>query len=249
MNSIPNLLRPEQILETTDEASRLQGMLGDPRAQLSDRPLAMKQLRNMRHLLETQTPVAYGELEVDAAVKKEKELRELMVSDGMPTQAEMRKNPPGSVDKLRGWEARHKGNLMLWKHIQLRLNAGTADADVANFEKHRPAGGANELSMDNAQIAGKQYRLPPEGADLPIVMSDEEHEELKKLDPEVADMMALASNEQRREILSYVRNVMSSEKAKPVLEAKPKRKLSPEHIEKMKAGKRKANEAKRLAAS
>jgi len=232
MNAIPNLLRPEQILETQSEADRIEGMLNDPRAPVEDRPMATRQLHNMKKMLHEQVPRDYSSDEIDSAVRREKELREHMVSDGMPTQSEMRRSPPGAVHKLRTWEQRNITNLMEWKHIRLRLNTGTSDPDVANFERYRPNGGANEMNLDNPIVTAKDIHLPPRGADLPILMSDEEHAVLKTLDPELADMMALASNEQRRSILEYVRTTMT---AKPEV-IKPKRKLSPEHLAKLQAG-------------
>jgi hypothetical protein len=102
MSPVQNLLRPEQIAETKDEVFRIEGMLNDPRAQV-DRPVAMRQLQSMKNVLETQTPKEYDVGVKDFAVKREVELRENMIADGMPTQTEMRSNPPGAVYKLRTW--------------------------------------------------------------------------------------------------------------------------------------------------
>lgn len=220
LEATPNLLRPEQIRETQGEVHRIDGMLKDPRAQVEDRPAAMRQLKNMQNLLETQVPVEYAGAVKDAAAIEEVNLREAMVADGMPTQAEMRKAPPGAVNKLITWEARNKEKLKRWKYITMRLNVGSSDPDLTNFEKFRPAGGAQELSMDNAQIAGKQYRLPPPGAGPVVVMSDAEKTVLQGLNPEIASAMALATNEQRAEILEVVRGVMAAEE--PVVEVKAK---------------------------
>jgi hypothetical protein len=132
-----------------------------------------------------------------------------------------------------------------WKHITQRLNAGSQDPDLANFERHRPRGGAQELSMDNAQITPKTMHLPPPGAGPVAVMSEAEHEALKKINPEIAEMMALASNDQRSQILSNVRAVMISEQEAP---PKPKRKISEEHKAAMAAGRAKAQAKKEAEA-
>ncbi len=220
---IPNLLRPEQVLDTKDEIARIDGMLNDPRAAVEDRNTAVRQLNNMKKMLDDQSPTEFPSEAKDAAARRERELKNMMVTDGMPTQAEMRKAPPGAVNKLITWEQRNKGNLAEWKYLRQRLNAGSSDPDIANFERYRPEGGASELSMDNALIVGKQYHLPPAGAELPVLMSDEEKAVLEEMNPEVANMMALATNTQRREILKAVRGVMVGE-AKP----KKKRNLSPD---------------------
>ena len=227
MEPVKNLLRPEQIRDTQDEANRLENMLGDPRAVLEDPKMAAKQLHNMKKILHEETPQAYSECEIDTASKREKDLRVMMVEDGMPTQAEMRKCPPGAVEKLRGWEARNKIRLQEWKYIRQRMHAGSTNPDIANFEKYRPAGGASELSMDNAVIEGKRYMLPPADADPVVVMSEEEHDVLKELDPEVAEMMVMATNTQRGQILSYVRAVMVDEKPVEMKEPEPKAKPKP----------------------
>jgi len=238
---MPNLLRPEQVLETKSEVSRIEGMLNDPKGAVQDKPAAIRQLQSMNNMLETQTPKEYDVTVKDAAARREVELREGMVADGMPTQTEMRSCPPGAVNKLLVWESRNKKNLSEWKHITQRLNAGSQDPDLANFEKYRPHGGAQELSMDNAVIAPKTMHLPPAGAGPVSVMSEAEHEVLKQMDPEIADMMALASNDQRSQILKAVREVMVAEQEAP---KKPKRKLSEEHLAKLAAGRDKAKAKK-----
>lgn len=253
VDTLQNLLRPAQVDETKDEVARIEGMLGDPKAQIEDRPLAQKQLNNMKKVLHEQTPTPFDDAAIDAAIKTEKELREQMIGDGMPTQAEMRKCPPGAVEKLRSWENRNKTRMQNWKYLRQRINAETTDPDVANFEKFRPTGGAAELSMDNAVIAGKQYRLPPSGAGPVVVMSAKESAALKELDPEVHDMMAMATNDQRAEILDFVRGVMVTKKepeavAKPEPHKNLKRKLSQKQLNAMAAGRKKAK-AKRDAAA
>jgi len=86
----------------------------------------MKQIRRLDTSLNAQTPKAFVGAEVDAAVQMERELRERILQ-GMPSQEEMRKSPPGAVDKHIEWEKRNKTDLLKWKNLKLRLNAGNPD--------------------------------------------------------------------------------------------------------------------------
>ena len=125
-----------------------------------------RQLRALNAQLVSQSPKAYKSDEVDKAVAREKVLRE-QFTEGMLTQAEMRKTPTGAVDKHIAWERRNKEAILEWKNIRLRLQEsggidGMTDArDVANIERYRPVGGSGELPMHNPLIAGKDIHLPP----------------------------------------------------------------------------------------
>ena len=151
------LLRPYQIEEMTSDRENLERQLNNPHIQ--DKGAVTTQLRKLRHQLETQTPKPYVGGELDTAVARSEKLK-TEILDGMPSQEEMRKSPPGAVDKHRTWEKKNKAKLLEWKEIQLRLNAGTDENDVANFERFRPTG--STLSMHNAVIPGKQYFMPSE---------------------------------------------------------------------------------------
>ncbi len=228
------LLRPRQTEELKEEVGRLRQMLSaSPHIahRIEDRGQLTKNLRAADHDLQTQAPTAYGEDELDVATKRSAELQDRML-EAMPTQAEMRRNPPGAVDKHRRWERRNKARLNEWKNIQLRLHQnGYGDlpdaTDLANFERFRPAGGAQELNMDNAQIQGKIIQLPPAGAAPAAVMSDEQADMLKSVSPELHGKMALLSNEQRAEVLGLVDSLMQdTQSVKPIeelAEKKPRR--------------------------
>lgn len=152
-----NLLRPNQIDEMRGERESLSAALQNPHVQ--DKGTVVRQLRKLEHQLETQTPRPYQGKEIDAAVVREKELREQLLV-GMPSQEEMRKSPPGAVGKHMDWEKRNKRKLMEWKAIQLRLNHESKDPDIANFERFRPT--RSTLNMDNAHIPGQTYFMPSE---------------------------------------------------------------------------------------
>lgn len=151
------LLRPHQREEMQSEKSALENKLKNPYIQ--DKGAVGSQLRKLNKQLETQTPVPYKSDEIDAKVKREKELREDLLN-GMPSQEEMRKAPPGAIGKHMTWEKSKKAKLMEWKETQLRLNPESDDPDIANFERYRPT--TSSLNMANAQIPGVQYYLPTE---------------------------------------------------------------------------------------
>ena len=200
----PNLLRPAQVEENTAEIRRLEDLIRQPHTQ--DRPTAMRQLRALQKTVTDLTPKAFEGKEKDAAAKTESELREAMLQ-GMPTKAEMRLNPPGAVGKLQRWTKANAERIQAWKYLQLRLNAGTDDPDVANFERFRPEGGAQELPLNGAQITRKDFHnLGTTGV---VTLTDEEMGELGKLNPELRDKVAFLDNEARAVVREIVRNVLA----------------------------------------
>ena len=256
MTSVQTLMRPDQISDTKEEISRLEHAIQQP--DLQDRPLALRQIKSLQTSLEAETPIPFNDADVDLAVRAERDLREDMVADGMPTRAEMRRCPPGAVAKHQHWEARNKEKIRQWKYIRRRLNIGSPDRDIANFEQYRPTGGASELNMDGALIKGKDIFLPSPNAGPVVVMNEAEAEVLKKLEPEIYEQMAVLSNEQRSKVLEFVQGMMAGdaevmvEKEIPVevavsaKSAKPKRTLTPE--QRAAAGKRMAEGRKKAAA-
>ena len=152
-----NLLRPEQRQAMNEERDTLQAKLANPHIQ--DKGAVVKQLRTIEHQIDTQTPKPFIGIELDKARKRADALK-AKILEGMPSQEEMRKNPPGAVGKHRAWEAKNKAAIIEWKNLQLRINHNSQDPDVANFEKFRPTG--STLNMHGAQIPGQQYFFPSE---------------------------------------------------------------------------------------
>lgn len=189
------LLRPAQLEDAKGERDSLEKKLHNPHIQ--DKGEVMKQIRRLDTTLNSQTPKPFTGKDVDIAVGLEKELREKILQ-GMPSQEEMRKSPPGAVDKHIEWEKRNKHDILLWKNLQLRLNAGNPDGSVANFEKYRPK--TSGLNMDGAQISGKMMFLPPDGVGRGVAFSQEQIDLLKTLAPDVAEKIGLLSNDQRSEV-------------------------------------------------
>ncbi len=152
-----HLLRPNQVNDLLDDKQSLENSLKSPH--LQDRGAVHTQLRRLNKQIDQQAPKQPSGAELDKLVKQEASLREKILT-GMPSQEEMRKCPPGAIGKETKWNKKNKNNMLAWKNTMLRLNAGTDDPDVANFERYRPI--SNSLNMDNAQIPGKQYYLPTE---------------------------------------------------------------------------------------
>lgn len=202
----PNLLRPEQVSNTREELARLQYTIKQPNAQ-NKRDIA-KQISALSRSLEELTPQPFSSAQVDSAHKRMGYLKEKIL-EGMPTQEEMRKCPPGAVAKHMSWEKRNKQNINEYKYLALRTNAGNPDNDVANIERWRPVRASHELNMDNAIVAGKDYWLPAGEIDPEAVMSDAEANILRDLNPEIFDQMVVLSPEQRSTVLAKVRNYMA----------------------------------------
>ncbi len=214
--STSSLLRPGQVEEAKNEIGRIESTLNAPphvQSAIQDVGEMRRQLRSLKKDLETQAPKPYTD-NLDAAIARSALLKEEILQ-GMPTQAEMRRNPAGAVDKHRKWEKRNKGNILEWKNIQLNLHVGghldeLDDAkDVANFEKYRPDEASHELNMHSEQIPGRMQFGPTPGAGPMTVFSSEETAALKGLDPEIASQLVVMNNDQRASVKAFMQNVMT----------------------------------------
>lgn len=229
------LLRIHQVRDLREEESRLTGMLQAPEYQTKgiDQAGTRRRLAGVRKQLDTDSPKAYAEIELDSAKKRSDTLLSKILA-GMPTQAEMRRNPPGAVDKHANWEKRNKRAINEWRNIQYRLHASSTGADdslsserdIGNFERFRPDGGAYELEMSGAQIAGKDIHFPPGFTGNTRVMSDDEAAYIAKADPELRASMALLDNDQRVRVLDYVRSILDGKAPQAAAPAEPRVKKS-----------------------
>ena len=114
---------------------------------------------SVKEKLETQSAPRLKGPELDAVVKEEKQLREEW-QVGMLSHEEMRKNPPGAVDRLRAWDKKNKSKVLRWKNAQRTINPDNDDQDLASIERFRPK--TSQLNMDNAQIQGTNFNFPSE---------------------------------------------------------------------------------------
>jgi hypothetical protein len=187
------------------ERDRLKQTLHAPphlRNAIQDASTMFGVLKRLEQSLERDTPREYTGADLDKAVRREKELRE-KIKNGMPTSEEMRRNPPGALDKHMQWEARNKADIAEWKNIRRRLMASGAvessvsDGSVANVEMLRSSGG-HQLSMDGAQIPVTKTYYGLGGRSS--TFTDEELVLLEKVAPRLKEMIALLSADQRDEV-------------------------------------------------
>lgn len=199
-------LKQSQVEEMTSEKARLASTLNAPphlRNSIQDASAMVQTLKRLEKSLVNDTPREYTGGDLDTAVKRERELREEWLR-GMPTQEEMRRNPPGALDKHMQWEARNKPKIAEWKNIRRRMWASGAvessvsDGSVANIEMYRPKGGAGELSMDNAQIPRTVTYSGLGGRSVPF--TDIELALLEQLAPKLKEKLALLTADQRDEV-------------------------------------------------
>lgn len=203
-------LKQSQIDELQGERDRLANTLNAPphlRRAIHDPALMAKTLRGIEKTLHEDTPLPYQGAEQDAAVKRERELREAFVAD-MPTQAEMRRNPPGALDKHIMWEQKHEARIGEWKNIRRRMLAGgmlpgsMSERSASNVEMYRPAGGSGELNMDNAQIP--QVRTISLGQNRSSTLSERDIDIIRLLAPDVYEKLALLSADQRDDLKAAI---------------------------------------------
>jgi hypothetical protein len=187
------LLRKDQVEDMESDREAAVQKIRSPHFQ-GDKGAVSEQLRALEHQLESQRPRPYGSAEIDGAIKREVELRE-QIRVGMLSQEEMRKCPPGAVDRHRAWEKRNMGRIEEWQNIQRRLTCESDERESASIETFRPT--ANTMNLDNALIPGRQFYLPPVGAAAPVTFSDQQIAVLRALNPAIADMLATLDNTQR----------------------------------------------------
>lgn len=217
-----NVLHPRQVAEMRETAAQQKEMLTAPayiRSQIQDPQALANSITHLEDVLAKEAPQPIPAGRMDEAVKLEASLREAWL-EGMPTQAEMRRNPPGAVDKNRAWDRRVKTQVLLWKHMRRRLHAsGVSDfglddeADISNIEKFRPRSSPTELGLNPAQIEGKIIALPPVGSGQAVVFSEADLALLKGIDPEIAASIGLLPNVARRQILDIIRGNGAEAKA------------------------------------
>lgn len=185
------LLRPAQVEEMEHQVKVGEAKLTNPH--IEDKAEARKQLIRARKTLESQRPRPAETPEEEGRMVARSSALLMDILAGMPSQEEMRKAPPGAVDKHMGWEKRNKQKIMEWKNLQLRLKPGEREA--ANLERHRPTG--STLSMDNAAVPGK-YIYIPDNVGATVTFNDGEMEQLRALKPGLAETVGSMTNDQRK---------------------------------------------------
>ena len=203
-----SLLRPDQVDEMREEKKALEVKLHNPR--IEDKGAVMEQLRRLDHQFETQRPKPFSSAEVDRGMRRISELED-KIRDGMLSHEEMRKCPPGAIDRHRNWEAKNLDNITEWQNLQRRLNAENDNRESASIERLRPL--ASTMNMDNAMIPGKQYFGPAPGAGPTVTFNSEEIAKLRELAPDMALRLPTLSNEQRGELKTVLLEFMNTKEA------------------------------------
>jgi len=128
-----------------------------------------KQARNMKRTLDEQAPRPYAPDEIDAAAKRERELREEFLV-GIPSQEEMRRNRDGSVHKHMKWEKENKQKILEWREIKKRLEYDSDDPELTSYERYRPS---RPFGYDTtAQIGGHHAMSPQAKENWPDEMAE-----------------------------------------------------------------------------
>ena len=160
-----NILRPAQMAEHYNDLRHAEADLENPKVQ--DKGAVRQRVGNLKRQYESQAPRPITDGRLKDALEKEANQLLSEILPGMLSQEEMRKNPPGSVDKHLRWERVNKPKIIRWKKIRCVQNADnsdphTWDRDAANLEQYRPAGPQDKFRAD-AQITGKMsYVSVPE---------------------------------------------------------------------------------------
>lgn len=117
-----------------------------------DKALLLHRKAKAQRMLDTQSPEKLSVKEQDKLNVLEKKLRS-RITENMPTEEVMRKNPPGAIDWNTRWLAANKKAINIWKNVRLQLNPESEDRDLANIERYRPSGQMDHIRTD-AQIQG-----------------------------------------------------------------------------------------------
>ena len=120
-----------------------------------DRAVLLNRKARAEKQLATQSPEQLSGSEKDKLNVLEKKLR-ARITENMPTDEVMHKNPPGAIDWNDRWNRANKNLIQVWKNVRLQLNPDSQDRDIANIERYRPAGATGKMRAD-AQIPGAMH--------------------------------------------------------------------------------------------
>ena len=110
-----------------------------------------KGIRSLEDDLEENSPPKLESTTRDALAMRQRELRE-KIKEGMLTHEEMRRNPPGAVDRHRKWEKQNTDRILEYKNVCRALEPDSDAKDLASLEVFRPSRPFSYNS--NSQISG-----------------------------------------------------------------------------------------------
>lgn len=149
-------LRPRQMEELERERNSLDTQIRSPIQHGADRNNMARRKRQIDRMLDEQSPPDLSATERDAYAKEARQL-EKQFTEGMLSGEEMRRNPPGAVDRNLAWHKRNRFKVARWKNLMRALHRGDDSPNIANIERFRPLRTAHDLSMEGAQIQGAIY--------------------------------------------------------------------------------------------
>lgn len=187
-------LRPHEVEACEREQRRYDDILAqpDPEKKLK-KGMALEAKKRISKRLE-QAPPDLGAEQRDKAAK-EIETLEKEISEGMLSQEEMRRAPPGAVARQISWEKQNLAKIMKWKNALLALNKGIpADEaeDMCNVDRLRPR--TSRLNMDGAQVPQVRSFHHMQGAYATGHPASSTYDEIfGQRDPEMDDALARAA--------------------------------------------------------
>lgn len=145
-----NLLRYAQREQLKSEIAQADQSLTQAK---TDDASSIRSSRNKtQKQLDEGSPVPLTAKEKDTLHALEKKLRS-RITENMPTEEVMRKNPAGAVDWHMKWEKANKPLIRMWKNVKIQMNPDSADRDLCNIDRYRPSGQTDRMRTD-AQIPG-----------------------------------------------------------------------------------------------
>lgn len=145
-----NLLRYGQREQLKSEVAQAEQSLS--KASAEDAGQIRSSMNKTVKQLNEGSPAPLTGKEKDTLFALEKKLR-ARITENMPTEEIMRKNPAGAVDYHVKWEKANKPLIRMWKNVKIQLNPDNSDRDLCNIERYRPSGQTDRMRTD-AQIPG-----------------------------------------------------------------------------------------------
>jgi len=152
-------LKHNQVLDLRDEIAGIQATMSDPKSRIEDRGEMRRRLQGLENNLSAGCPPEVTPTQRDAVAREAKEIRDRVVPE-MLSHEEMRKCPSGAIGWEAKFQARNKALILRYKNLMRILHRDDPDPDVASLERFR--GKTNRLNLEDAQIPGKQFFIPPD---------------------------------------------------------------------------------------
>jgi hypothetical protein len=149
-------LNPDQVQRMNSDIVSLRKQIEDPRPGGADKGEMLARVRRIEQSLETQKPPDLTAEQRDAYAKEEERLRETFAPH-MLSGEEMRKAPPGAVDRQIAFHEKFKRVIFRWKNIIRALNPDNTAPDLSSIERFRPHKRPGQPSMHDVQIEGKTF--------------------------------------------------------------------------------------------